>query len=205
MPEIYANWSKSIQNLHFHYLTTTPEQVTKNYMDFIYKTYPLGSFDTRPLNFSDASATLAIRKFLLDKIFQTFPQRKFILVGDTSNTDVMSDYPGLVSAYPGQVQCIFLRNTTSTDSSDRFPYDTDGFKGLNQSQYMFFNVPDDLRGLDVVNGQCYNASVRDNVTFDWQGLPFGLGSAASGVEPPSWWRSLGLVAGMVMMTAAMWS
>lgn len=33
MPEIYANWSKSIQNLHFHYLTTTPEQVTKNYME----------------------------------------------------------------------------------------------------------------------------------------------------------------------------
>lgn len=33
MPDIYANWSKTIQNLHFHYLTTTPEQVTKNYME----------------------------------------------------------------------------------------------------------------------------------------------------------------------------
>ncbi|ROV89091.1 hypothetical protein VMCG_09871 [Cytospora schulzeri] len=205
MPEVYANWSKSIQNLHFHYLTTTPEQVTKNYMDFIYKTYPLGSFDTRPLNFSDASATLAIRKFLLDKIFQTFPQRKFILMGDTSNTDVMSDYPDLVSAYPGQIQCIFLRNTTSTDDKDLFPYDTKGFAGIDQNMYMFFNVPDDLKGLDVVNGQCYNASVQENVTFDWQGLPWGLGSAASGVEPPSWWRSIGLGAGLIMMTAAMWS
>lgn len=204
MPEIYANWSKTIQNLHFHYLTTTPEQVTKNYMDFIYKTYPLGSFDTRPLNFSDASATLAIRKFLLDKIFQTFPQRKFILMGDTSNSDVMSDYPGLVSAYPGQVQCIFLRNTSSTDSSDLFPYNTDGFEGIDQSMYMFFNVPDDLKNLDIVNGQCYNASVQENVTFEWQG-PFGLGSAASGVEPPSWWRSIGLGASLIMMTAAMWS
>ena len=89
MPDIYANWSRSIPNLHFHYLTTTPEQITRNYMDFIYKTYPGGSFDDRPLNFSDVSATLSIRKFLLDKIFQTYPHRKFVLVADTSNSDVM--------------------------------------------------------------------------------------------------------------------
>src|SRR5689334_16216678 len=26
MPEIYSNWSSSIPDFHFHYLTTTPEQ-----------------------------------------------------------------------------------------------------------------------------------------------------------------------------------
>lgn len=31
MPQIYANWSASLPDLHFHYLTTTPEQVTRNY------------------------------------------------------------------------------------------------------------------------------------------------------------------------------
>ena len=93
MPDIYRNWSNALPNLHFHYLTTTPEQKTRNYMQFIYATYPGGSFDTRPLNFSDVDATLSIRKFLLDKIFQTFPHRKFILVADTSNSDVMRDYP----------------------------------------------------------------------------------------------------------------
>lgn len=98
MPDIYANWSRSIPNMHFHYLTTTPERVTRNYMDFIYKTYPGGSFDDRPLNFSDVSATLSIRKFLLDKIFLTYPQRKFILVADTSNSDIMKDYPAMVCA-----------------------------------------------------------------------------------------------------------
>lgn len=94
MPQIYANWSQSLPNTHFHYLTTLPEQVTRNYEQFIYDTYPAGSFDTRPLNFSDVSATLSIRKFLLTKLFETFPQRKFILVADTSNSDVMRDYPG---------------------------------------------------------------------------------------------------------------
>lgn len=33
MPEIYSNWSASIPDFHFHYLTTTPEQVTRNYME----------------------------------------------------------------------------------------------------------------------------------------------------------------------------
>lgn len=94
MPQIYANWSQALPNTHFHYLTTLPEQVTRNYEEFIYDTYPAGSFDTRPLNFSDVSATLSVRKFLLTKLFETFPQRKFILVADTSNSDVMRDYPG---------------------------------------------------------------------------------------------------------------
>ncbi|KAJ7066649.1 hypothetical protein C8F01DRAFT_1218625 [Mycena amicta] len=172
MPEIYANWSKSLPDLHFHYLTTTPEQITRNYMEFIYATYPLGSFDTRPLNFSDVSATLSIRKFLLERVFQTFPERKFVLVADTSNSDVMKDYPAMASEFPGQVHCILLRNTSATDSGDKFPYDTSGFKGLNQSMYMFFTVPDDLRGLDLTK-DCYNSSVAQNVSFSYQGLPFG--------------------------------
>lgn len=133
MPDIYANWSASLPNAHFHYLTTTPEQVTRNYMQFIYATYPGGSFDTRPLNFSDVTATLSIRKFLLQKVFETFPQRKFVLIADTSNSDVMRDYPEMAKDFPNQVQCIFLRNTTSTDSGDQFPYDTSGFQGLNQN------------------------------------------------------------------------
>jgi hypothetical protein len=182
MPDIYANWSKSLPNMHFHYLTTTPEQVTRAYMNFTYAHYPGGSFDTRPLNFSDVSATLSIRKFLLTKIFETFPERKFILVADTSNSDVMKDYPLMATTYPDQVQCIFLRNTTATDSGDKFPYDTSGFKDLNQEKYMFFLNPDDLSGLDIANGQCYNASIAQNLTFGYQGLPLGLGDSPTAVN-----------------------
>ncbi|QDS77993.1 hypothetical protein FKW77_002199 [Venturia effusa] len=178
MPEIYANWSTSVPNMHFHYLTTTPEQVTRNYMDFIYKTYPGGSFDTRPLNFSDVSATLSIRKYLLTKYFQTFPQRKIILVADTSNSDVMKDYPQLAHDYPNQVQCILLRNTSATDD-DKFPYNTAGFKNISQNKYMFFIVPDDLKNLDVTSGHCYNQTIKQNVTFGYQDELLGIhGSGA---------------------------
>jgi len=119
--------------------------------------------------------------FLLTKVFETFPQRKFVLVADTSNSDVMKDYPTLAHDFPNQVQCIFLRNTSSTDSSDKFPYDTSKFEGLKNSSYMFFNVPDDLRGLDIVNGQCLNQTIKQNVTFSLQDEVLGIHGAGSKV------------------------
>ena len=127
--------------------------MTRPYEAFISAHYPAGSFDTRPLNFSNIDETLSVRKYLLQKLFATFPERQFVLVADTSNSDVMKAYPQLAHDHPDQVQCIFLRNTSSTDDSDWFPYDTSGFEGLNNKSYMFFNVPDDLRGLDIANGQ----------------------------------------------------
>ena len=33
---------------------------------------------------------------------------------------------------------------------------------------------DDLTNLDIVGGHCLNNSIRQNVTFGYQGLPFGL-------------------------------
>lgn len=33
MPEIYEAWARTVPDFHFHYLTTTPEQVTRNYME----------------------------------------------------------------------------------------------------------------------------------------------------------------------------
>ncbi|EUC39136.1 hypothetical protein COCCADRAFT_31863 [Bipolaris zeicola 26-R-13] len=181
MPEIYANWSRTLpNNTHFHYLTTTPEQATRLYMDFIYKTYPGGSFDTRPLNFSDIEATLSIRQYLLTKVFETFPQRKFVLVADTSNSDVMKAYPKMAHDYPNQVQCIFLRNTSATDDKMWFPYNTEGFKGLNSRSYMFFREPNDLMGLDIVNGQCLNETIPQNVTFSRQAEILGIHGDSAG-------------------------
>ena len=179
MPEIFRDWTRSLQlngaEPHFHYLTTLPEQVTRNYEEFIYNTYPAGSFDTRPLNFSDLSATLAIRRYLLERILDTYPKRKFVLLADVSNSDVMKAYPQLAKERPNQVMCVLLRNTTSTDDSFDFPYNTGDFEDLPQKKYFFFNTPDELRGLDIAHGECYNDSVKQNLTFSYQNLPFGLG------------------------------
>ncbi|KAG0644209.1 hypothetical protein HOY80DRAFT_878877 [Tuber brumale] len=202
MPEIFAGWLRQHPEspYHFHYLTTTPEQATRVYMDFVYKTYPLGSFDTRPLNFTTVDQTFSVRRTLLNNIFQTFPNRKFILIGDTTNSDVMGDYPELVSAFPGQVQCILLRNTSATDPENKFPYNTKGFKTLKQGQYMFFTTPDDLRGLDFANGDCRNASARmGTVDFSWQGLPFEKSAAGGRIRGNMWAAVMVMVAFAVFL------
>jgi hypothetical protein len=152
MPHIFANWSRTLPDVHFHYLTTTPEQLSQSYMKFVYQTYPEGSFDTRLVNVSDLRATFANRRFLLDKIFRTFPGRKFVLLGDTSNLDIMENYPSLVHKFPNQVQCIFIRNTSSMDPKNRIPYNTKGFEELDQEQYMFFRVPVSLYSLTYLSG-----------------------------------------------------
>jgi len=39
---------------------------------------------------------------------------------------------------------------------------------------MFFKVPDDLRGLDIANGECRNATIAQNVTFGLQDEVLGI-------------------------------
>ena len=53
----------------------------------------------RPLNFTTVEQTFALRKLLLERILRMFPRRRFVLIGDTSNRDVMSGYP--MGGYPG--------------------------------------------------------------------------------------------------------
>ncbi|KAK3063076.1 hypothetical protein LTS18_002797, partial [Coniosporium uncinatum] len=62
-----------------------------------------------------------------------------------------------------------------------------GFEGLDQQKYMFFRVPDDLTGLDIVNGHCYNSSIPQNLTYGLQDEALGIhgssgdsGSSGSG-------------------------
>ena len=75
-----------------------------------------------------------------------------------------------------------IRNTSVTDPSNKFPYNTKGFEGLNSKSYMFFRVPDDLRGLDISNGQCLNASIPQNVTFGLQAEVLGIQGAGARVR-----------------------
>lgn len=178
MPSVYAKWAQQNPNFHFHYLTTTPEPFTRQYVDFLNKYYPLGSFDDRPLNLTTYDQIFQIRKTNLERFFHTFPNRSIVLVGDTSNGDIMRNYPQMALDFPNTTACILIRNTSATDSSNHFPYNTKNFKDVPKEKYMFFRTTDDIRNLNFANGDCVNASVPQNVTFDYQGLPFDNNNGA---------------------------
>ena len=177
MPEIFASWAKSLPlGTHFHYLSNVPQQLTRVYTEFLTWYYPHGSIDTRPMGFSDKTS---IHRHLLHTLAQTFPTRGMILIGDSSKPDIMELYPELYKTYPDQIFCIFIRNVTATDKRDKYPSTTYYFHGIPKEHYMFFNVPDDLKGLDINNRQCLNHTIPQNVHFGYENLPKNFGKKKS--------------------------
>lgn len=75
--ELFAHWLKSLPNASFHYDTTTPAQLTRTYVEYLFSNFPVGSLEMRPINISDPSQILDARQDSLLKLFQTFPSRKF--------------------------------------------------------------------------------------------------------------------------------
>ncbi|KAI0071850.1 hypothetical protein K474DRAFT_1712113 [Panus rudis PR-1116 ss-1] len=176
IPELYAKWFKTLPGVAFHYDTTTPVELTRTYVQYLFENFPLGSLEMRPINVSQPSQILEARQDSLVKLFQTFPQRKF---GDTSSSTLLSAYPQIAQQFPNQVQCIFIRNTSATDSDDKIPYSTKEFQNLDENRYFFYTTAEDLMNLDIPSGQCKNQSIPQNVTFGEQGGVLGNNSSGS--------------------------
>jgi phosphatidate phosphatase APP1 len=95
----------------------------------------------RPINISQPSQILDARQQSLVRLFETFPKRKFVLVGDTSSSTLLSAYPQIAMQFPNQLACIFIRNTSATDSDDVLPYNTKEFQNISSNQYFFYRDP----------------------------------------------------------------
>ncbi|RPD56367.1 hypothetical protein L226DRAFT_573965 [Lentinus tigrinus ALCF2SS1-7] len=177
VPELFAMWAKNLSSAAFHYDTTTPVELTRTYVDYLFNNFPLGSLEMRPINLTEPSQVLDARQNSLLKLFQTFPKRKFVLVGDTSSSTLLSAYPQIAQQFPNNIACIFIRNTSATDSDDKIPYDTSPFKNVKNGTYFFYRTAEDLMNLDIEGGQCVNSSIPQNVTFGEQGGFLDSGAA----------------------------
>ena len=124
-------------------------------------------------------------------------------MGDTSSSTLLTAFPQIAQQFPNNIACIFIRNTSITDSGDKLPYDTSEFKNVKNDSYFFyrtaegvFSLPSecacalmtmslDLVGLDIVNGQCKNNSVPQNVSFASREASSGITAWAPSVLPIS--------------------
>lgn len=162
IPELFNKWFHTLPGVAFHYDTTTPVELTRTYVDYLFSNFPVGSLEMRPINISDPTQILEARQNSLLKLFQTFPQRKFgevflptgcllmltclliVLVGDTSSSTLLSAYPQIAQQFPNQIACIFIRNTSATDSDDKIPYSTKEFQSLDPNRYFFYRTADGM-------------------------------------------------------------
>ncbi|KAI0594854.1 hypothetical protein F4775DRAFT_605861 [Biscogniauxia sp. FL1348] len=77
------------------------------------------------------------KKGTLEKIMNDFPERKFLLVGDSGEAD-LEVYTELALANPGKIIAIFIRDVTTPEQTGYFD---SGFDGGNQSNINTRKIP----------------------------------------------------------------
>jgi phosphatidate phosphatase APP1 len=88
MAEVYSQWAT--QGVHVHYVSNSPWQVWPVLSEFFDKAgFPKGSAHLRDVSVKELVLNKAGQHKLeaIPKIFKDFPDRKFILIGDTGELD----------------------------------------------------------------------------------------------------------------------
>lgn len=111
------------------------------------------------MDFSSASQLFHPRYHNMKRLLETFPQRTFVLLGDTSSGSTAAAYTRIAREHPDQVRCILMRDTAKTERGDWHVADTRDFADLRSDQYFFYTGARDLRELEF----------RENMTGCWEG------------------------------------
>ncbi|MCS7306548.1 MAG: DUF2183 domain-containing protein [Thermoguttaceae bacterium] len=147
MAELYQEAAK--RGAVVHYVSASPWQLFVPLEEFRQKTgFPAGSFHLQQVRF-DPGALAQIfsgpKDFKITQITQIlklFPQRRFILVGDSGQQDP-EVYGELARKYPQQVVAIWIRNITSEPANS--PRYQKAFAQLPPSVAKVFENPEELR------------------------------------------------------------
>jgi phosphatidate phosphatase APP1 len=148
MPKVIQSLKDRIeaqgQNVHFHYLTDAPELISGAYLANAKSYYPPGSWDFRPLNMTKTKEMFDTRHWNTKRLLESFPERKFIFMGDTTSSSMMKKWPITVKEHPKQVQCLLMRDTQATEKSDWVTPDSRQFIDMSPKNYLFYRIPADL-------------------------------------------------------------
>jgi len=148
MPDLYRKWEK--EGAVFHYVSASPWQLYPTLSEFIGASgFPPGSFHLKNFRVKDRtfynlfSSQEAYKKPLIEKILQTYPNRRFVLVGDGGEEDP-EIFAAIARSHGDQVAHIFIRNAEASGADDeRYRM---AFDGIAESRWTLFQEGGDLRG-----------------------------------------------------------
>lgn len=116
MSILYQHWQS--QGAAFHYVSASPWQLYPALTEFLTNNkFPAGSLHLKQFRLKDESCqNLFLSPYeyklpILTELFQHYPQREFILVGDSGEKDP-EVYATMLQRFPGQVKHIYIRNVT---------------------------------------------------------------------------------------------
>lgn len=112
-------------DVRFHYVSGSPRQLYPVLEGFrVDNGFPAGSFDMKEFranpgspefwDFLASGTTRELKKNVIEKIITSFPDRKFILIGDSGEQDP-EIYGWAVRTYPDRVTDVYIRNVTDEE------------------------------------------------------------------------------------------
>lgn len=117
--ELYTSLHK--MGVKLHYVSNSPWQLYPVLATYFHKAgLPPGSIDLKQYSgmLQGIFEPVAERKKgTLERILRDFPERKFLLVGDSGEAD-LEVYTDLVLAYPGRILAVFIRDVTTPEQVD---------------------------------------------------------------------------------------
>lgn len=146
MPELYRDWS--IEGTAFHFVSSSPWQLYEPLKEFLDQAgFPWASFSLKAVRFRDETLLDLFKEGtetkppVIEAILDRYPERKFILIGDSGEQDP-EVYAALLRERPDQILKILIRNVTSADEdSARFESE---FAGIDTDRWQLFQDPNSL-------------------------------------------------------------
>ena len=152
MAGLYRTWQTN--GAQFHYLSASPWQLYIPLAEFIGKAgFPAGTFHMKDFRVKDSTVLAllsdpeAFKLTLIRPLFRQFPQRRFVLVGDSGEKDP-EIYGQIAREFPKQVQGIFIRDVTDENrAAERYQR---AFREVPEASWVVFKTSRELSSFDSV-------------------------------------------------------
>jgi phosphatidate phosphatase APP1 len=148
MAEVYKRWRS--HGAAFHYLSASPWQLYSSLLEFISDNeFPKGDFYLRQFRIKDTSfyslfaSPYDYKVKVITEILRNYPERKFILVGDNTESDP-EVYARITKLFPNSIIKILIRNASGHLDTKKM---TQTFTGLDNSMWMVFSTAHELDNL----------------------------------------------------------
>ncbi len=148
MAEVYQQWARQ-SSAQFHYVSASPWQLYLPLAEFIRGSgFPTGTFHLKVFRVKDRTffslfaSPKAYKLAVIEPILKQFPERRFVLVGDSGEQDPET-YGQLAREHPGQITRILIRDVTGTPAeASRYQK---AFSGVSPSVWTIFHEPAEIK------------------------------------------------------------
>ncbi len=147
MADLYEEWQ--LDGLSLHFVSSSPWQLYSPLVEFLNASgFSPSALNLKSVRFRDETLLDLFKKgtetkpAAIEKILNTYPGRRFVLVGDSGEQDP-EVYAELITRYPEQVLEIYIRNVTGESAGNgRF---ASVFRNVEKSRWQLFDHPRELR------------------------------------------------------------